>query len=54
MIYLLNLSKEDYLSSNITNKAEIEDTVSVGGKFATKIIPYSIEYEKSIINGSAI
>lgn len=51
MVYLLNLSQEDYLSSNIPNRSEIEAAVTMDGKFSSSIIPYSIEHEKAVASG---
>ena len=48
MVYLLNLSKDDYLSGTIPNKTEIQSEITMDGKFAANMIPYSIEYEKTI------
>ena len=47
MIYLLNLSKEDYLKNKIENLAEIESTMTEDGKFAAKYIKYSVQHEQN-------
>lgn len=44
MIYLLNLSKEDYLANKIPNLNEIEATMTEDGKFSAKYIKYSVEH----------
>lgn len=48
MVYLLNLSKEDYLSGKVPNKTEIEEVITMNGKYLTNMIPFSIEYEKTV------
>lgn len=51
MVYLLNLSQKDYLANKIENYAQIEATVTMDGRFASSIIPYSIEHEKAVAAG---
>jgi hypothetical protein len=48
MVYLLNLSQKDYLAGTVHNRAEIEAAVTMDGRFASSIIPYSIEHEKAV------
>lgn len=48
MVYLLNLSREDYLANRIIEKDKIEDSITMGGRFQTKMISYSVEHEKLI------
>lgn len=48
MVYLVNLSKSDYLEGNIPKKTEIQAVVTMEGKFKTNILPYSIQYEKEV------
>ena len=46
MVYLLNLSKESYLSGKIDNETQLKATITYDGKHPAKIIPFSVEYEE--------
>ena len=46
MIYLINLSKEDYLAGKAPLEKETEDAVTFNGKYQAKVIKYSVEYEQ--------
>ena len=48
-VFLLNMSKEDYLSKKVlSNEQELVDTVTYGGKEPAEIVKYSVEYEQEI------
>lgn len=42
MVYLLNLSQQDYQANNIKDRERIEAAVTMDGRFPSSIIPYSI------------
>ena len=44
MIYLINMSKKDYLDDNLPQEKEIIDLITENGKYETKSIKYSIEH----------
>lgn len=48
MVYLINLSREDYLAGNLPRKAEIEAAITMDGRFPSSMIPYSIEHEQAV------
>jgi obg-like ATPase 1 len=42
MVYLINLSREDYLKGQVPNQEAIERVITFDGKHPAKIIPYSV------------
>lgn len=51
MIYLLNLSKEDYLANKIPNQQALQEAITFNGKYPANIIPYSVQYEETLSQG---
>lgn len=52
MVYLLNLSRQDYLAGTLHRRAEIEAAVSMDGRFPSSLIPYSVEHEQAVAAGA--
>lgn len=46
MVYLINLSKEDYLNDRIPEKDALQSAITFDGKYLAKMIPYSVEFEQ--------
>ena len=52
MVYLVNLSEDNYLSGKVPQKEAIEAAATLDGKFPATIIPYSVEHEQNQPNSS--
>jgi obg-like ATPase 1 len=46
MVYLVNLSKDHFLSGKIDNEVQLRAAITFDGKHPAKIIPFSVEYEE--------